>query len=270
MPSHPTEVGAGCFMIFAAICVAFAFCGPPLSADGTQNGRARNRPQKHAGDMVFIQGGEFVLPGKYKVRVASFYMDRYEVTNEQYCDFLNDGNEKHWNEKQDIERKEGKFVPQRERARWPVRHVSWHDAAAYAEWAGKRLPTEAEWEYAAGGKEGRTYPWGDEPITPERANFGGNVGHPVDVGSYPKGRTPDGIYDMSGNVAEWCSDWFAPGYYAKAPADNPKGPEKGEKRVRRGGCYGMAAEDQRCAARGASPPNYRPGCIGIRCVKSAK
>lgn len=218
--------------------------------------------------MVLIQGGQFVRGGKYKVRVGSFYIDRFEATNEQYCRFLNAGNEQHWNAKQEIENVSGRFVSKSGKGRWPVYAVSWPDAAAYATWVGKRLPTEAEWEFAAAAGRGRKYPWGDEPITPQRSNFGGKVGHPVNVGSYPAGKTPEGVYDMSGNVAEWCSDRFGASYYAVAPVEDPTGPKEGARRVRRGGCFAMAAADQACAARGSSPESYRPRCIGIRCVRS--
>ena len=218
--------------------------------------------------MVFIRGGQFTRGGKHKVTVRSFAMDQYEVTNRQYCDFLNDGNAKHWHAKQEIEKIGERFVPKKDRQRWPVYCVTWPDAAAYARWAHKRLPTEAEWEYAAGGAAGRKYPWGNQPITPTRANFGGNVGHPLPVGSRPDGRTPEGIYDLSGNVAEWCSDRFAAGYYAQAPPVDPRGPKTGDRHVRRGGCFAMAAADQAAAARGSSPRDYRPKCIGIRCVRS--
>ena len=227
------------------------------------------RRQDNTG-MVFLRGGELPRGGKYKVTVRSFYIDRYEVTNQDYCEFLNDGNAGYWNARQEIHKADGKFVPKTDKHRWPVYCVSWPDAVAYAAWAGKRLPTEAEWEYAAAGTAGRKFPWGNEPITPTRANFAGNVGHPRPVGSYPAGKTPDGVYDMSGNVAEWCIDGYDAGYYATAPRDSPAAPAKGKRRVRRGGCFAMAAADQASAARGSSAADYRPRCIGIRCVRPVR
>lgn len=220
--------------------------------------------------MVFVRGGKFVREGGHEVRVRSFYMDQCEVTNEQFCEFLNDGDAGHFNDKQEIEKQGDRYLPKTGKERWPVYAVSWEDAVAYARWAGKRLPTEAEWQWAAAGNQGRTYPWGDDPITPMRANFGGHVGHPQPVGSHTEGRTPEGIYDLSGNVAEWCGDWFAEDYYDRAPEESPAGPEQGERRVRRGGCWAMAAEHQTSAARGSSPPDYRPACIGFRCVRPAR
>ncbi len=231
----------------------------------------RNDPDE---EMVFIAGGQFVRGGHYPVRVDAFYIDRREVTNRQYCRFLNAGHADCWNKNQEIEKRDGRFVPVEGKQCWPVYGVAWHEAVAYARWAGKRLPTEAEWEWAAGGPQGRKYPRGNDPITPERANFGGNLGHPVAVGSFPQGKTPLGIFDLSGNVAEWCSDWYDPGYYQRAPLENPQGPQRGSesppRKVRRGGCWAMDPDHQQCAARGASAMNYRPRCIGIRCVRSAE
>ncbi|MBL7040680.1 MAG: SUMF1/EgtB/PvdO family nonheme iron enzyme [Pirellulaceae bacterium] len=162
--------------------------------------------------MVFVRGAQFVFGGR-DVRVRSFYMDQYEVTNGEYCRFLNadTAHAKHWNDKQEIEKHDGKFVAKAGKRRWPICFVSWHDAEAYAGWTGKRLPTESEWEWAAAGPEGSKYPWGNAPLTPARANFGKNVGHPQPVGSYADGKNPLDIYDLTGNVAEGVSmTWIAP------------------------------------------------------------
>lgn len=217
--------------------------------------------------MVFLRGGEFTYGGRH-VRVRSFYMDRYEVTNEKFCQFLDDGNARHWNADQEIEKRNDKYVPKPGRERWPVYSVSWHDADAYARWAGKRLPTDAEWLWAAAGKEGRKYAWGDEPISPDRANYGGNVGHPQPVGSYPQGRTPEGIDDLTGNVAEWCDDWFEPA--GSRAVERPPATEDGPRKIRRAGCYAMPAERQLNTEFGTPSPDYRPKCIGFRCVRPAR
>ena len=250
-----------------------AFTVSPSRVMGAES-EQQNRPPlprwRDNSGMVFVRGGDFVRADEHKVRVRSFYIDQYEVTNEQYCEFLNDGYAAHFDVKQEIEKRGDRFVPRCCKERWPVYAVSWDAAVAYTRWAGKRLPTEAEWEWVAAGKQRRTYPWGDDPITPSRANFGGQVGHPQPVGSHPEGRTATGIHDLSGNVAEWCSDWFAEDYYSQAPEQSPTGPEQGERRVRRGGCWAMAAEHQTATARGSSRPDYRPACIGFRCVRPAR
>jgi hypothetical protein len=208
--------------------------------------------------MVFVRGGDLVRDDKNKVQVRSFYMDQYEVTNEQYCEFLNAdaGHAKFWNDNQEIEKKEGKFAPKADKQRWPVYYVNVHDAEAYARWAGKRLPTEAEWEWAAAGAEGRKYPWGNDPLTPARANFGNNVGHPRPVGSYLEGKSPLGLYDLVGNVAEWCRNDLD-----SAPKHTP---------VWRGGCWVMSEEHQGARARSPYKAEARVPCIGIRCVRPAR
>ena len=118
-----------------------------------------------------------------------------------------------------------------------VTNVTWYGAKAYCEWAGMRLPTEAEWEKAARGTDKRPYPWGTATPTPEHANIADRVGRTVDVGSHPKGLSPYGVHDMSGNAWEWCEDWFNPDYYEVSPKDNPKGSEIGLNRVMRGGSW---------------------------------
>ena len=160
----------------------------------------------------------------------------------------------------------------------PVVNVTWFDAAAYAEWAGARLPTEAEWEKAARGTHGRRYPWGDEWDAEKCHNFtdtnpvGGGFqgGRTAPVGSYPDGDSPYGIHDMAGNVWQWCQDWYAKDYYAHAPSSNPPGAEEGELRVMRGGSWGSSNISVRCAARHADSPDvtyHEAG--GFRCAMSA-
>ncbi len=142
----------------------------------------------------------------------------------------------------------------------PATGVSWCDAVAYCEWRGARLPTEAEWEYAArGGQEQRLYPWGDElpQIGAERFRDG-----PEPVGqSEPNGY---GLYDMCINIHEWCADWYSPAYYAVSPAENPQGPAQGVRRASRGGAWRHHVKVSRCAARSSIPPEFRYADYGFR------
>ncbi|MCU0792928.1 MAG: formylglycine-generating enzyme family protein [Opitutaceae bacterium] len=168
--------------------------------------------------------------------------------------------------------------------RWahPVVQVSWHDAAAYAAWAGKRLPTEAEWEYAArGGLARKRFPWGDElePEGKHRMNvWQGNFpvknteadGHygPAPAKSYRA--NGHGLYQMTGNVWEWCHDWFDAGYYRVSPTADPTGPGKGERRVMRGGsylCHASYCNRYRTDARSSNTPDSATTNLGFRCVR---
>jgi sulfatase modifying factor 1 len=179
----------------------------------------------------------------------------------------------------DWQHPEGPHSDLADRLDHPVVHVSWHDAQAYCRWAGKRLPSEAEWEYAArGGLEGRRFPWGDE------REPGGKHAMNVWQGSFPCENTAGdghygtapvdafapngfGLYNTTGNAWEWCRDWYSPTYYAPGSAENPTGPESGTHRVMRGGsylCHDSYCHRYRVAARSANTPDSTTGNLGFR------
>lgn len=218
---------------------------------------------KDGAEMVWVPAGEFLMgstdaeiaqvvkenPGlkaewfddekpQRKVYLDGYWIYKYEVTVAQYRKFCEET---------------GRKMPKAPSWGWedkhPIVNVDWEDVVAYAKWAGCRLPTEAEWEKAARGTDGRRYPWGDKWDKEKCNSWELGKRRTMPVGSFSGGIGPYGCHDMAGNVWEWCADWYGEDYYAHAPSRNPRDPEKGEYRVLRGGGWDGHAINCRCADR---------------------
>ena len=257
---------------------------------------------KHDDEMISIPAGTFSMGSNdgesaerpvRKVSVSGFSVDRYEVTNKEFSYFvtttghITDAEKSrkawHWN---------GKWR-RVEHANWqhphgpdssihgldthPVVQVSWNDAKAYCEWRGKRLPTEAEWEYAARGNDNRVYAWGKEIPDSARASYGSNVCCAADdhdsflytapVGSFKRGDSLFGVSDMTGNVWEWVEDGFDPEYYSRSPEQDPVNRSATVEKVIRGGGWGNNPEGLRATLRHANPPHFALSMVGFRCAQ---
>ncbi len=239
-------------------------------------------PEAPPDGMVLIPAGEFEMGSDaadsqvdeqpvHTVYVDAFYMDKYEVTVGQYKAFVQatDHRAPEWN-------LVAAYSPADEH---PIIYVSWHDAMAYAQWAGKRLPTEAEWEKAArGGLNGQKYPWGNM-VDARQANYDRNVRDTTVVGHYPANGY--GLYDMGGNVWEWCLDEYDSDFYAASPRDNPfSGPggtiasvinnftNINSSRVLRSGSWYDGARNVRVANRAWYAPSSADSLTGFRCVRA--
>ena len=247
--------------------------------------------------MVYVPAGQFEMGSDegdlderpvHTVALDAFWIDRTEVTNAQFAEFLNDqGNQSEggapWLELTDrdclIERVGAGYWAKSGYEDHPVILVSWYGAAAYCKWAGGRLPTEAEWEYAARGPEGRAFPWGHEfegtrlnscdvNCSISWADKTVDDGHArtAPAGSYPTGGSWCGAQDLAGNVLEWVADRYDGDYYRRSPAKNPSGPPSGPLRARRGGSWRGDAYKVRCANRTFDFPDFATDDLGFRCT----
>lgn len=205
-----------------------------------------------------------------RIFLDAFYMDTREVTNGQYLAFVEATRHRRPEHPRDktLTLWRNGTVPAVFKDH-PVVNVDWADASSYCSWAGRRLPTEAEWERAARGTTGRRFPWGNTEPTRTLANYLNqwrNGAGLEPVGSHPQGASPEGVQDLQGNVWEWVADWYDPHYYEKGPARNPKGPTEGARKVIRGSGWESEAPLLRSAHRLNSDPNNRNHSLGFRCA----
>ncbi|MDP2983847.1 MAG: SUMF1/EgtB/PvdO family nonheme iron enzyme [Candidatus Latescibacter sp.] len=250
---------------------AFPFIRPPP------------QPKKpDMGSMEKIKGGTYTIgpdgtdpldSPAGTVTVPDFYLDRYEVTIVEFARFLNaGGNDSHYMEDMAdpdfcgiVKRGAGDYAVAPGKEYYPIVYARPESALAYASWAGKRLPTEYEWEIAARGKDARLYPWGDQPPAPELANFDHHVGHTTPVGSYEKGKTPEGVYDMAGNVWELLQGNWKEYPWGRKIAGMPEG-----RQLMRGGAWVTPPENIGSTYRSAMKYSGWAAMIGFRCAKDAR
>lgn len=201
--------------------------------------------EKDGSEMVYVPAGTFLMGDeKELIEVDAFYIDKHPIINAQYKKFVEETNyngpafasDKRFNN-----------------SNQPVVGVTWNDAVAYAKWAGKRLPEEKEWEKASRGTDGRDYPWGNVKSSREHAVFDLSIdkGAPVVIGTHAEGVSVYGCHDMSGNIWEWCQEWYTVGKY----------------RVVRGGSWINHMYIIKCAYRSCSVPSGKDNNVGFRCVK---
>jgi formylglycine-generating enzyme required for sulfatase activity len=247
--------------------------------------------------MMYVPAGSFVMGSaqndpdafshekpQHEVYQDVFWMDAYEVSNAMFAAFVSQTDYRTLAERQGFSYMYDdsyKWIPI-DGINWrnpmgpetyaddmlPVVHVSYDDATVYCQWAGGRLPTEAEWEKAARGEDGRTYPWGNT-FDPDKLHHYSSSG-PVSVDLFPQGKSPYGIYQMAGNAFEWTKDWYRSDYYGISTRENPTGPSAGEYRAIRGGSWNNSQKNVRAAHRDYSMPNYMNHLLGFRCVMDAE
>ncbi|MBI5301957.1 MAG: SUMF1/EgtB/PvdO family nonheme iron enzyme [Chloroflexi bacterium] len=228
--------------------------------------------------MVYVPAGEFTMGGNdngdekppHPVYLDAFWMDKHEVTNALYKKCVDAGKCSAPSERNSYTRES--YYGDARYDNFPVIYVSWSAASAYCAWAGRRLPTEAEWEKAARGPaasagDRRIYPWGNTFDKNLLNSSEGGKGDTTAVDSYPNGASPYGALNLAGNVWEWVADWYDPNYYSNAPRNNPKGPDAGQQRVLRGGSWYYNQFSVRAAVRYIYLPDSGSFLVGFRCAQ---
>ena len=249
--------------------------------------------EKDGSVMIYIPSGEFIMGSDnysweqpvQTINLDTYLIDKYPVTNAQFQKFVQETGyitdaeksgggevkiarrwrtmeEATWKKPDGAESIVGKEVH-------PVSQVSYNDALSYCQWAGKDLPTEAQWEKAARGSAGSVYPWGDTDPDDTTANFYGFIEGTTAVTSYEKGQSYYGAFDMAGNVYQWCKDWYA-GEGSERELENPTGPDTGTTRVLKGGAFTEGSDNLRSASREKAEPNVSRNIYGFRCVKKVE
>ena len=231
-------------------------------------------------EMIQIPAGEFLMGSKgekgrrdekpqRKIFLDTYEIDMHEVSNKSYLNFI------HKTQRKEPPNPYSKGLLSEITGieNLPVVQVTWYDAVDYCRWAGKKLPTEAQWEKAARGEKGLVFPWGNTSPSMEKINFqknweGTKTLWPVNEGF--NSSSPYGLKGMAGNVREWVRDWYAPDYFETGPKKNPNGPEKGILKVIKGGSWHSFKADVRSAARGKGGFALKTDGIGFRCARTVK
>jgi len=224
--------------------------------------------------MVYVPEGNFTMGSNdfsdaqpvHTVYLNAYRIDKTDVTNAMYAQCVQAGNCQAPSPM--VSQTRISYYGNSQYDNYPVIYVSWNDAQAYCQWAGARLPTEAEWEKAARGTDGRIYPWGNDSPSISLLNYNGGVGDTSAVGIYPSGVSPYGALDMAGNVWQWVNDWYGDTYYGQSPPSNPQGPSSGTYRVLRGGSWSDNEALVRSAFRLRNDPVYADNDFGFRCTRS--
>jgi serine/threonine-protein kinase len=237
-------------------------------------------PEKDGMEMVYVPAGDFKMGSldtdrpsatierpQRSVFLDAFWIDKTEVTNKMYEQCTAEGKCKPPESKASSH--QANYYGNSQFNNYPMINVAWEDARSYCTWAGRQLPSEAQWEKAARGTDARIYPWGNTPPSESLTNFSRLIDDTSPVGSYPDGKSAYGAMDMAGNVWEWVADWYSDSYYTVSPGKNPTGPATGTLRILRGGSYYNLAFALRVAARLPYAPTLHSPLAGFRCAQPA-